>query len=92
MDNEKAELMKALLKRATGFEVEEVAEEYARDGLQNDMVLTKKKINRHYVQPDVTAMKILLSMFDGSSAGGLDGLSVDELDVIKKQFLLRLTE
>ena len=48
----------AMLRRALGFEADEVVEEYAfREG---EEILVKKKVTRKSVPPDIQAAKMLL--------------------------------
>lgn len=49
----------ALLKKALGFDVREIVEEYALDG-DGEVKLSKKKITTKCVPPDVAALKMLL--------------------------------
>ena len=51
-------LEEALIKKALGYDTEEVVEEYAEgDG---EIKLTKRKVTKKNVPPDITALKILL--------------------------------
>ena len=55
---ERENLEKALEKKALGYDTEEVVEEYQEgDG---EIRLTKKKVNKKNVPPDITALKLLL--------------------------------
>ena len=54
-------LVKAIVKRALGYECKEIVEEYAK-GEQGEIVLTKKKVTIKNVPPDVSALKILLDL------------------------------
>lgn len=53
-----SKLKKALLKRALGFETEEVVEEYA-EGEGGEVKLLKRKVTKKSVPPDLTAIKLL---------------------------------
>lgn len=57
MDEE--EIKQALLKKALGFESDEIVEEYSSDGNGNP-VLSKRKITKKFNPPDVSALKFLL--------------------------------
>lgn len=57
MDEE--EIKQALLKRAIGFESDEIVEEYVTDENGN-AVLSKRKITKKFNPPDVTALRFLL--------------------------------
>ena len=48
----------ALKKKALGYETEEVVEEFSYEG--GEVVLSKKKVTKKNVPPDITAIKMLL--------------------------------
>lgn len=52
-------LKSALIKKAIGFDSTEVTEEYAIDD-NGEIKLTKKKVTKKNVPPDMTAIKILI--------------------------------
>ena len=60
-----------LVKKALGYDVKEVVEEYVSDE-DGEIKLTKKKVTKKNVPPDLTALKILL---DGED---ITGLSITE--------------
>jgi hypothetical protein len=47
-----------LIKKALGYDVKEVVEEYVNE--DGEIKLTKKKVTKKNVPPDMTALKILL--------------------------------
>ena len=49
---------KALIKRALGYASKEVVEEFTQS--DGDLVLTKRKITKKNVPPDMSAVKIVL--------------------------------
>ncbi len=55
----KQDLKEVLIKKALGYDVKEVVEEYSSDG-DGEVKLSKKKVTTKYVPPDMTALKILL--------------------------------
>lgn len=75
---EDVEIEKALIKKAVGFQVEEVIEEFAVDENGNQ-VLTKRKKTTKNVPPDVSAIKILLSYYDEKTFDELNAMTDDEL-------------
>lgn len=86
-ENEKEEkIKKALYKKALGYDSTETVEEYALfdDGVK----LTKKKITKKNVPPDITALKILL---DGEIKPIAD-MSDEELENEKKRLMKILAE
>lgn len=78
------DILGALKKCAVGLETNEVVEEFGvEDG---ELKLIKKKVTRRDIPPDIKAVKLLI---DG---GGVDGLSVEELEEEKQKLLNLLTE
>lgn len=55
----KQNLKDALIKKALGYDVKEVVEEYSSDD-DGEVKLSKKKVTTKFVPPDMTALKILL--------------------------------
>ena len=53
----------ALIKKALGYDATEVIEEYVT-GDEGEIRLTKKKVTKKNVPPDMTALKILLDESD----------------------------
>lgn len=60
------ELNNALYKKAVGYETNEVVEEYVVDE-RGDYKLSKKKVTKKHVSPDLTAVKILLDKVEKKS-------------------------
>ena len=85
----KVELKEILLKRAMGFEVEEVQEEYGE--IDGEIKLQKKKVTKKYIPPDSLALKFLLSQSvdDGDN---YDNLSYDELLALKDELISEINE
>ncbi len=57
------ELESALLKKALGYDHDEVVEEYTVDE-EGEVKLTKKKVTTKHFSPDIPAAKILLEEFN----------------------------
>ncbi len=55
----KQDLVEVLIKKAFGYDVTEVVEEYVGDE-EGDVRLSKKKVTIKNVPPDTTALKLLL--------------------------------
>ena len=55
----KQELIEALIKKALGYDVTEVVEEYVGND-DGEVKLSKKKVTTKNVPPDMSALKILL--------------------------------
>ena len=78
-------LRKALIKKAIGYDVKEVVEEYGEDN--GEIKLVKKKITVKNVPPDVTALKMLMEEGEDFS-----DLSDEELKKEKERLLRELSE
>ena len=75
-----------LIKKALGYDVKEVVEEYVNE--DGEIRLTKKKVTKKNVPPDLTALKILLS----DSEQPLERMSDEELEIEKNRLLKLLEE
>ncbi len=60
---DKIDFKNALIKKALGYDATEVVEEYVSSE-EGEVKLTKKKITKKNVPPDITAIKILLENDD----------------------------
>ena len=79
------DILGALKKCAVGLETNEVVEEFdARDG---ELKLVKRKVTKRDIPPDIKAVKLLI---DGG--GGVDGLTLEELEEEKKNLLKLLNK
>ncbi len=85
MDEE--EIKRALLRKAVGFESDEVVEEYTTDENGN-AVLSKRKITKKYNPPDISALRFLLEQ-GNLSDDEISKMSDQEL-MLEKQRLLQL--
>ena len=81
------ELKQALIKKALGYDVTEVVEEYL-SGDDGDVKLAKKKVSVKSVPPDMTALKILMD----EQECNVSEMSDDELIKEKKRLLNLLDE
>lgn len=80
-------LLKSIFKKAIGYKVSEVSEEYNVDsnGIE---VLNKRKITKKYVPPDLSALKTYLELTN--SASDYEGMSDEELLNIKENLIKEL--
>lgn len=81
------DLKQALIKKALGYDAMEVVEEYAQ-GDEGEVRLTKRKVTKKSVPPDVSALKILI---EGEGLKPISQMTDEELER-EKQRLLRLLE
>ncbi len=82
------DLQTALIKKALGYDVEEIVEEYLDTG-EGEIKLTKKKVTKKNVPPDVTALKIL---FEKDQQSNLTELTDQQLEQEKQRLLGLLLE
>lgn len=82
-----SDLKSALIKKALGYDVKEVVEEYV-GGDEGEIKLTKKKVTLKNVPPDVTAIKMLIDSTDKSVMSMTD----EELNEEKIRLLKLLKE
>lgn len=80
---------KALIKRALGYASKEVVEEFTQS--DGDLVLTKRKITKKNVPPDMSAVKILLTMYSDDSSD-FSNMSDEELIQERDKLLKMLKE
>ena len=80
-------LKKELKKKALGYTVRESSEEYAN--IEGKMQLTKQKITKKHVPPDIAAYKLLLELKGG---GSVEELTDGELEKEKERLLALLTQ
>ena len=59
--SEQEKLHDALLKKAVGYDATETVEEYVLSGEDGEVKLSKKKVTKKKVPPDMTAIKILMA-------------------------------
>ncbi len=83
-------LKDALIKRALGFEAVDEVKEYSVD--ENEKLkLTKKKITKKFVSPDISAAKTLLEYYFNDNKNELENMTDEEL-IEEKKRLLKLLE
>ena len=80
-------LIRALYKKAVGFKIKEVSEEFSEDG-EGGFVLARKKIVAKELAPDLSALKVLIETDLGSK--DYASLSDDDLKNEAKRLLLLL--
>ena len=88
LDSSENIIKKTLLKKANGFVLEEIAEEYAVE--EDSLKLLKRKITTKEVAPDINAIKVLLEL-DNLDKVDYSNLTDEEL-MEEKNRLLKLLE
>ncbi len=92
MLDEEEKLKKALMKKALGYDTQEVVMEYALDE-NGQAKLTKKKVTKKHVSPDITAMRVLFEKFSGGDlAEQIRNMSDEELQAERARLLNILKE
>ena len=81
--SDRKKIESVLLKKALGYTLEETAYEYSADD-----TLIKRKVAEKYVPADLSAIKILLEMFDTDEE--LEKLSDKEITELRKKYLREL--
>lgn len=82
------QIEKALAKKAVGYNLDEVVEEYAVDE-EGGVKLVKKKITKKYIPPDLSSAKVLLDKYRGVD---ISQMSDEELLKEKQRLLKELKE
>lgn len=83
----KQDVMSTLLKRAMGYTVEEIVEEYAGDEKGGELI--KRKVTTKPVPPDVTALKTYIEL--SRQDDGYASMSDSELELEKERLINELT-
>ncbi len=86
-DGEK--LTKSLFKKAVGYTVDEVVEEYVNSENDPDLRLIKRKITKKHIPPDISAAKALLDGLGESNLDRYRAMSDEEL-LKKRDELLKI--
>lgn len=76
-------LRQALIKKALGYDATEIVEEYVT-GDEGQVVLSKKKVTKKNVPPDLSAIKMLI---DGERPD-IFGMSDEELEQERQRLIL----
>lgn len=79
---------KILLKKAKGFVLEEITEEYSLEG-DGALKLTKRKVNTKEIAPDIVALKALIEIDDLANGDKYKNMTREEL-ILERDRLLKL--
>lgn len=86
--SEQEKLHDALLKKAVGFDATETVEEYVFNGDDGEVKLSKKKVTKKKIPPDMTAIKILMA----EDIKNVAEMTDEELKIEKDRLLKILAE
>lgn len=84
------QLKDAIMKKALGYDTEEVVEEYASD--QEEIRLNKRKVTVKHIPPDLTAIKWMMEYIEDPIAKTYQSMSKEELMAEKIKLLEKLEE
>ncbi len=88
VDSVDESIKNALIKRALGYEAVDEVKEYSIDE-NEQMKLTKKKITKKFVSPDISAAKTLLEYYFAENKNEFEQMSDEEL-LRERERLLKL--
>lgn len=77
-------IRKALLKKALGYNADEVIEEYTFDD-EGQIKLSKKKVTKKHFSPDISAVKVLLERYYKTYEDKVSEMSDEELLLEKER-------
>lgn len=83
-------LRSSIIKKALGYNVDEVTEEFALKD-DNNLALVKRKVSTKHIPPDYSAFKVLCEYF-GEADDDISSLSDEELNKSIKQLITSLSE
>lgn len=89
-ENEK--LSKTLFKKAIGYTVDEVVEEYVAESETEALKLVKKKVTKKHIPPDITAAKTWLESMAENPADKFGSMSDDELLALREEILAEISK
>ena len=89
-EEESEKLAKSLLKKAMGYTVDEVVEEYVNE--DSDLKLIKKKVTKKHIPPDINAARALLERCYDTNFNKLQELSDEELKKMINEILKEIKE
>jgi len=87
LQSEREDIYKALLKKAMGYTADESVEEFSAE--EEGLRLLKKKVTKKHVPPDVSALKVLLSL---GSEKSISEMTDEELEREKARLLKLLKD
>lgn len=89
--NDEDKIRKALLKKALGYNVSEVAIEYDCDD-DGELKVKRKKVTKKHYSPDVAAVKVLLERYFQTYGDKVHNMSDEELADEELRLLQQIKE
>ncbi len=89
MDDITKSVQEMLLKKALGYTVDEVVEEFSEDK-DGEFKLTKRKVTKKYLPPDVSAGRILMEL--SKAQPSLQTMTDEQLAQERKRLLTLLSQ
>lgn len=86
---EEDKIRKALLKKALGYDANEIVEEYAYND-EGELTLSKKKVTKKHYSADISAVKVLLERYYKTYEDEVVSMSDEQLEEEKKRLLQQL--
>lgn len=88
---EEEKIRRALLKKALGYQTNEVVEEYVLDD-EGNARLSKKKVTKKHISPDISAMRVLLERYYTDIADDIRNMTDEQLLAERDRLLKQLKE
>ena len=89
-DSNEKKALKALIKKAVGYDAEEITEEFSYEN--GTQLLSKKKVVSKHFPPDVSAIKTLLAYYGDKAFDELENMTDEELIKERDELLLLLSK
>ena len=89
--DEDEKLKHALLRKALGYSVKEETIEFSRDDAGEEVV-SKRKVSKKHIPPDVTALKLLVEHFFSDSFENVENMTDEELQAEREKIIALLKE
>ena len=89
--DEEEKLKRILLKKAMGYGVKEETIEYVRDDCGGE-VISKRKVSKKHVPPDVSALRLLIEHFYQNSFKDVESMTDEELENEREKIIELLKE
>lgn len=89
---DKEKIMSELLKKALGYDVEEIVEEFLVDEESGKLKKNKRKVSKKHIPPDLPAVKAIFELCEKETKTKYENMTEEELLKEKKRLLNLLKE